>query len=204
MCDYATWNMRQLASISNVVITALVVVVVQHLLICGAGFFVFVVVGGGAGVGVGLVASSDDDSSLLVESSSSVDIENILRKPYEQVCEQEGGDDVLPELQIDQTRPECPLPLNSSSRQTGCLCHFDSSRIECIYADRLAKLPLFTAASPSMSSVYVDSSLSNGNRSDSNGGISWSIDLRYLIFCYRNFQNYKHFIEIISNNIWLN
>lgn len=187
--------MRQLAFISIVVITVLSLVVFkhqqkQHLRVGSFGLVGVVVVGGVAAAtsaSAHLVDVVDDrsdssssSSSLLLESASSVDIENILRKPYEQVCEQEASDDALPELQIDQTRPECPLPLNSSSRQTGCTCHFDSSRIECIYADRLAKLPLFAAASTYSS--YGNGDLSNGNRNDSNGGISWSIDLRYSIF----------------------
>lgn len=127
--------------------------------------------------------------SLIVESSSSVDIENILIKPYEQVCDQEASDDAAPELQIDQTRPECPLPLNSSSRQTGCMCDFDSSRIDCIYADRLARLPLFSSFPTTTVNSEGIQNISNIGLNEHRNqslpvGISWIIDLRLLFLTY--------------------
>lgn len=144
-------------------------------------------------VGVVIAEDSSDLSprlarSLIVESSSSVDIENILIKPYEQVCDQEASDDAAPELQIDQTRPECPLPLNSSSRQTGCMCDFDSSRIDCIYADRLARLPLFSSFPTTTVNSEGIQNISNGGLNNEHRnqslpvGISWIIDLRLLFF----------------------
>lgn len=147
------------------------------------------------GVGVGVGGASDSnvvESNLILDSSSALDIENILHKPYEQVCEQDTIDESSPELHVDQTRPECPLPLNSSSRQTGCLCDFDSTRIDCIYADRLARLPLFSASFNNTNGGSVNGKQTgidgNGNESSSSSsssitsslsnGISWSIDLR--------------------------
>lgn len=103
----------------------------------------------------------------LIFANSSLSIEGVLiQKPYEQVCDQDQFEDGPLEPQIDQTRPECPLPLNSSSRNTGCLCHFDSSRIECIYADRLAKLPQFISMTSKNETAHNWTS------------ISWDIDLR--------------------------
>jgi Leucine-rich repeat (LRR) protein len=48
--------------------------------------------------------------------------------------------------EIDQLNEKCPLPLNSDSREIGCLCDFNTNWVRCIYSDRLLRMPRFAKA----------------------------------------------------------
>lgn len=114
----------------------------------------------------------------------------VLKKPYVQVCDEEVAPELPPPPPPDQTRPECPLPLNSSSLDTGCMCHFDSSRIECIYSNRLVQLPPFSFSNSNPTNQKQQYEIVNATISKKD----WSIDLRCKNFTF--LENFKWLVNL--------
>ncbi|CAF0827465.1 unnamed protein product [Brachionus calyciflorus] len=67
--------------------------------------------------------------------------EILIKKPYETVCE-ETTTTQKPDL-IDQLSDQCPLEYKSSSLKTGCLCNLNTTTLDCLYSNRLNKIPDF-------------------------------------------------------------
>jgi Leucine-rich repeat (LRR) protein len=78
-----------------------------------------------------------------------IETDMIFKKPYERVYDVETWAEPSPSHELDQIEPECPLPFQSSSQQTGCMCNLNSKLIDCVYTNRLQTIPEFIK-SPSL------------------------------------------------------
>ena len=138
----------------------------------------------------------------LLASGSLLDvIDQIYKKPYQSVLEPEPEDDDQPILELDQTEPGCPLPFQSSSRETGCTCDFASKKIECIYSDRLNSVPEFIESN----TERHNKSISNSNNA-SQQILGWNVNLRCRNFSilvdFRNFYKLKsvNLLDLSANH----
>lgn len=108
--------------------------------------------------------------------------EIIIKKPYTEVCDDEMVEETIELVDVDQTRVECPLELNSSSVKTGCVCNFSTLTIDCPYTNRLDEVPKFYDHTPSAHSR-----------------VEWSIDLRCKNFT--SIPNFEPFMNLSRINL---
>jgi Leucine-rich repeat (LRR) protein len=120
--------------------------------------------------------------------SFKIETDLIFKKPYERVYDVETWSEPSPIHELDQIEPECPLPFQSSSQQTGCFCNINSKAIDCVYINRLNSVPEFVKSlSPSESA--------NPEQIPEQQIVEWNVNLKCRNFSilsdFRPFFNLK-------------